>query len=365
MTGIYIHIPFCIRKCPYCDFYSFRADETKKDSYLKAVLLCLDRWKEKIRDEIDTVYFGGGTPSVFGEKRIGEVLSYIKCNYSLTDTAEITVECNPSSVSAEFFESLHASGVNRISMGMQSAVDKERKALGRLSDAEQVKNAVLMAKNSGIDNISLDIMLGVPCQSMKSLDESIDFLLSLDIAHISAYMLKVEEGTPFDKMGDSLVLPDEDEVAQMYLHTSRRLSLAGYNHYEISNFAKKGKESRHNTRYWKGEEYLGVGPSAHSFIDGKRFYYERDFEGFISGTEPVFDGYGGDEEEYIMLRLRLSEGLDLRGYEEKFGEKISEERINRMKKYEKAGLLCIADGRIVLTPEGFLLSNAIIGEFLG
>ncbi len=365
MTGIYIHIPFCIRKCPYCDFYSFRADETKKDSYLKAVLLCLDRWKEKIRDEIDTVYFGGGTPSVFGEKRIGEVLSFIKCNYSLTDTAEITVECNPSSVSSEFFESLHASGVNRISMGMQSAVDKERKALGRLSDAEQVKNAVLMAKNSGIDNISLDIMLGVPCQSMKSLDESIDFLLSLDIAHISAYMLKVEEGTPFDKMGDSLVLPDEDEVAQMYLHTSRRLSLAGYNHYEISNFAKKGNESRHNTRYWKGEEYLGVGPSAHSFIDGKRFYYERDFDSFLSGSEPIFDGYGGDEEEYIMLRLRLSEGLDLRGYEEKFGEKISEERIKRMKKYEKAGLLCITDGRIVLTPEGFLLSNAIIGDFLG
>ena len=364
MTGIYIHIPFCIRKCPYCDFYSFRADETKKDSYLKAVLLCLDRWKEKIRDEIDTVYFGGGTPSVFGEKRIGEVLSFIKCNYSLTDTAEITVECNPSSVSAEFFEVLHASGVNRISMGMQSAVDKERKALGRLSDAEQVKNAVLMAKNSGIDNISLDIMLGVPCQSMKSLDESIDFLLSLDIAHISAYMLKVEEGTPFDKMGESLNLPDEDEVAQMYLHTSRRLSLAGYNHYEISNFAKKGKESRHNTRYWKGQSYLGIGPSAHSFIDGKRFYYERDFEDFISGTEPVFDGYGGDEEEYIMLHLRLSEGLDLRGYEKKFGEKISEERINRMKKYEKAGLLCIADGRIVLTPEGFLLSNSIIGEFL-
>ena len=364
MTGMYIHIPFCIRKCPYCDFYSFRADETKKDSYLKAVLLCLDKWKEKIRDEIDTVYFGGGTPSVFGEKRIDEVLSFIKCNYSLTDTAEITVECNPSSVSSEFFESLHASGVNRISMGMQSAVDNERKALGRLSDAEQVKNAVLMAKNSGIDNISLDIMLGVPCQSMKSLDESIDFLLSLDIAHISAYMLKVEEGTPFDKMGDSLVLPDEDEVAQMYLHTSRRLSLAGYNHYEISNFAKKGKESRHNTRYWKGQSYLGIGPSAHSFIHGKRFYYERDFDSFLSGTEPIFDGYGGDEEEYIMLHLRLSEGLDLRGYEEKFGEKISEERINRMKKYEKAGLLCIADGRIVLTPEGFLLSNSIIGEFL-
>ncbi len=364
MTGIYIHIPFCIKKCPYCDFYSFEASETKKDSYLKAVLLCLKKWKEKTSDEIDTVYFGGGTPSVFGEKRIGEVLSFIKCNYSLTDTAEITVECNPSSVSAELFEVLHASGVNRISMGMQSAVDKERKALGRLSDPYQVKNAVTMAKQAGIDNISLDIMLGVPCQSMESLDESIDFLLSLDIPHISAYMLKVEEGTPFDKMGESLILPDEDEVAEMYLHTSRRLTLAGYSHYEISNFAKKGKESRHNTRYWKGQSYLGVGPSAHSFIDGKRFYYERDFEAFSEGTEPVFDGYGGDKDEYIMLHLRLSEGLCFKEYEEKYGEKIPEEKISRMKKYEKAGLLKITDERIALTPEGFLLANNIIGEMI-
>ncbi len=364
MTGIYIHIPFCISKCPYCDFYSFEANESKKDSYLKAVLLCLEKWSGKISCEIDTVYFGGGTPSVFGGKRIAEVLSFIKCNYSLTDTAEVTVECNPSSVSAEFFKVIHASGVNRISMGMQSAVDKERKALGRISDTEQVKNAIEMAKQAGIYNISLDIMLGVPCQSMKSLDESIDFLLSLDITHISAYMLKVEEGTPFYKMGDSLVLPDEDTVTEMYLHTSERLGEAGYSHYEISNFAKEGMESRHNTHYWKAEEYIGIGPSAHSFIDGKRFYYERDFEDFISGAEPVFDSYGGDKEEYIMLRLRLSEGLSFKQYEEKYGEKISEEKIDRMKKYEKAGLLRITDERIALTPEGFLLSNSIIGEFL-
>ncbi len=364
MTGIYIHIPFCIKKCPYCDFYSFESDEIKKDSYLKAVLLYLKKWKDKISDGIDTVYFGGGTPSVFGEKRIGEILSFIKSYYRLTDTAEITVECNPSSVSAEFFESLHASGVNRISMGMQSAVDKERKALGRLSDSQQVKNAVTMAKQAGIDNISLDIMLGVPCQSMESLDESIDFLLSLDIPHISAYMLKIEEGTPFDKMGDGLILPDEDEVAEMYLHTSRRLTSEGYKHYEISNFAKDGKESRHNTRYWKGEEYLGIGPSAHSFIGGKRFYFERDFDAFLRGTEPVSDGCGGDKDEYIMLRLRLGEGLDFKEYERKFGEKISEEKLSRMKKFEKAGMLEISDERIKLTPEGFLLSNAIIGEFL-
>ena len=364
MTGIYIHIPFCKRKCPYCDFYSFKADESKKDSYLKAVLLCLDKWKNKVEGEIDTVYFGGGTPSVFGEKRISQVICHIKDNYKLTDDAEITVECNPSSVSDEFFREIRKSGVNRISMGMQSAVDKERLTLGRISDAQQVKNAVVMAKKSGIDNISLDIMLGVPFQTMESLDESIDFLLSLDIPHISAYMLKIEEGTPFDKMSDTLILPDEDLVTEMYLHTSKRLSSAGYNHYEISNFARDNKHSRHNTCYWLGEDYIGIGPSAHSFFGGERFYYERDFDSFISGVEPVSDGFGGDKEEYIMLRLRLAEGLNFKEYEKKYNEKINESTIAAMGKYQKAGLVVIDDESIRLTPEGFLLSNVIIGEMM-
>lgn len=364
MTGIYIHIPFCIRKCPYCDFYSFKADESKKDSYLKAVLLHLGKWKEKISGTIDTVYFGGGTPSVFGSERISQVLSYIKSNYDLTDDAEITVECNPSSVSAEFFSEIKAAGANRISMGMQSAVDKERLTLGRLSDSSQVKNAVVMAKNAGIDNISVDIMLGVPAQTIESLDESIDFLLSLDIPHISAYMLKVEEGTPFERMGESLILPDEDAVSEMYLHTSERLTSAGYNHYEISNFARDDMHSRHNTRYWNGDDYIGIGPSAHSFLGGERFYYERDFDSFISGCDVVADGFGGDKDEYIMLRLRLAEGLVFDEYEKKFGEKIAENKIENIKKYEKTGLVIVDDKGIRLTSQGYLLSNAIISEMI-
>ena len=365
MTGIYIHIPFCQGKCPYCDFYSFKANETEKDSYLKAVLLCLDKWKEKISDSIDTVYFGGGTPSVFGSDRISEVLSFIKDNFCLTDDAEITVECNPSSVSREFFKGISKAGVNRISMGMQSAVTKERLTLGRLSDSSQVRDAVDMAKKEGIVNISLDIMLGVPYQTMETLDESIDFLLSLGIPHISAYMLKIEEGTPFDKMADSLILPDEDTVSEMYLHTSERLSSAGYEHYEISNFALKGKQSRHNNRYWKGQDYIGIGPSAHSFIGGERFYYDRDFNEFLSGCDMIHDGFGGDKEEYIMLRLRLSEGLSFSEYEKKFGEKISQDKLCAMSKFEKAGLLVIDSESMRLTPKGFLLSNMIIGEMIG
>lgn len=363
MTGIYIHIPFCKSKCPYCDFYSFKPDETQKDSYLKAVLRCLEEMKAQVKDKIDTVYFGGGTPSFFGGERIKAVIDCIKENYSLV-SPEITVECNPSSVSDEFFRILSEAGVNRISMGMQSAVDSERKALGRLSGKEDVRKAISLSKKYGIDNISLDIMLGVPGQTMESLDESIDFLISSDIKHISAYMLKIEEGTPFYKMQNSLVLPDEDTVCEMYLHTVKWLSEAGFSQYEISNFSKEGFESRHNLHYWRTEEYLGVGPSAHSFLNGKRFYYERDFKSFLSSPSTIDDGEGGSEEEFIMLSLRLSEGFSGEKFKDRFGRYPDEEIFRKAEDFEKNGLLEINNGSIALTPEGFLLSNTIIGKLL-
>ncbi len=364
MTGIYIHIPFCIRKCPYCDFYSFSAEEKDKDSYLKAVLCALKSKSSLVRGEVDTVYFGGGTPSVFGGERISQVISCIRNNYKLTENAEITVECNPSSVSEAFFKVLAQAGVNRISMGMQSAVENERKTLGRLSDKAQVEKAIAFAKNAGIDNISLDIMLGVPLQTMESLDESIDFLLSADIKHISAYMLKIEENTPFDKMKDSLSLPDEDTVCDMYLHTVNRLSEAGFNQYEISNFSAKGFESRHNLKYWHCKEYLGIGPSAHSFIGGKRYYYGRDFDAFLKGENWIYDCDGGDSQEYIMLALRLKEGLLFGEYEIKFGEKIDEEILKRAEKFSRMGLLTLTKEGMALTARGFLLSNTVIGELI-
>lgn len=363
MTGIYIHIPFCKNKCPYCDFYSFKPDKYQKDSYLKAVLLCLEKMKNQVRDKVDSIYFGGGTPSFFGGDRIAKVLACIRENYDLV-SPEITVECNPSSVSDELFNALSKAGINRVSMGMQSAVESERKALGRLSGKEQVKAAIKLAKSYGIDNISLDIMLGVPGQSMKSLDESIDFLLAADIRHISAYMLKIEEGTPFYKAQDKLILPDEDEVCDMYLQAVKRLEKEGFLQYEISNFAKKGYESRHNLHYWHTEEYLGIGPSAHSFLNGKRFYYERDFASFINNPQPVFDSEGGTKEEYIMLSLRLSEGLNAEKYKKKFGNYPEGRIYEKAKKFETMNLLKTNGKNIALTKEGFLLSNMIIGQLL-
>ncbi len=253
---------------------------------------------------------------------------------------------------------LAKAGVNRISMGMQSAVDKERKGLGRLSDAAQVKKAVGLIKSYGIDNISLDLMLGIPYQTEESLKESIDFIIEQDVKHISAYILKIEEGTPFSQM--SLPLPDEDEVCDLYLQAADYLEKHGYRQYEISNFAKEGFKSRHNLRYWHCEEYLGIGPSAHSFIGGERFYFPRDFKAFIENPTPVYDGTGGDEDEYIMLSLRLTEGLTKKGYRERFQKDLPESIFEKAAALEKAGLLKITEEGIALTKEGFLLSNSII-----
>jgi len=361
MTGIYIHIPFCKTKCPYCDFYSFKPDINQKDGYLKAVLSCLLSHKNKIKDGVDTIYFGGGTPSYFGGERIKKVIDCIRDNYNVNN-AEITVECNPSSVDERLISLLKQAGVNRISMGMQSAVDKERQVLGRLSDKNQIASAVSLIKSFGIDNISLDLMLGVPHQTKESLRQSLDFIIAQDVNHVSAYMLKIEESTPFSRM--SLPLPDEDEVCELYIYAAEYLEEKGFEQYEISNFAKKGFESRHNLKYWHCAEYLSIGPSAHSFIDGERFYYPRDFSAFLENPVPVSDGKGGDEEEYIMLALRLREGLTKKGFYEHFEKDIPEELLKKALPLEKAELLKITEEGVRLTKKGFLLSNSIITTLL-
>lgn len=362
MTGIYIHIPFCQSKCPYCDFYSFTPEATDRDSYLKAVLSCLLSYKDKVSDGVDTVYFGGGTPSFFGGERIKQIIDCIKESYCVNN-AEITVECNPSSVDKKLLTHLKEAGVNRISMGMQSAVDEERKVLGRLSDSNRVQAAVQLIKSCGIDNISLDLMLGVPFQTKDSLRRSLDFIIAQQVKHISAYMLKIEDGTPFASM--QLPLPDEDEVCELYLFAAEYLEANGFAQYEISNFALKGYESRHNLKYWRTEEYLGIGPSAHSFLKGERFYYPRDFKAFLTNPTPVYDGKGGDEDEYIMLALRLNEGLTREGFKKRFGKEIPERIFEKARSLEKAELLNITEKGIALTKKGFLVSNSVITFILG
>lgn len=381
--GLYIHIPFCAGKCPYCDFYSFAADEQTMDQYCRGVIESIHSWAAKLRRSFDTLYFGGGTPSLIGAQRLcalveaslsafeipGKDRSENPTYRNLTGSPEITVECNPSNVGAVDacfdFEKLARSGVNRLSLGLQSAIDGERKALGRKGPAADVTRAIQRAKAAGITNISLDLMLGIPGQTMQSLGHSIDFCAKAGITHVSAYMLKVEDGTPFASQKEKLILPTEDEYCVFYLKACKELKKAGFEQYEISNFAQKGFESRHNLKYWNCEEYLGIGTSAHSFITGKRFYYERDLQGFFDSSDPLQDGEGGDFEEYAMLRLRLNEGLTEQGTLDRYGFGIPKAMRERAKPFAEKHLLAVDVKGIRFTPKGFLLSNKIIGDLLG
>ena len=362
--GLYIHIPFCRSKCPYCDFYSCTGSRELWVPYVRRVREELKAWARKFPIPADTLYLGGGTPSLIGGELLAEMIQSAASLFSLPENAEITVECNPSSCTPELFRRLKGTGVNRISLGMQSAVETERKKLGRRSGPEEVEQCVEWARDAGLQNLSLDLMMGTPGQTSRSVLESVRFCTRLQIPHVSSYLLKLEEGTPFYSRADYLALPDEDEVCEIYLAASRELEESGLCQYEISNFARPGMESRHNLKYWNGKEYLGIGPAAHSFLNGKRFYYPRDLAGFLSGARPVPDGEGGDFEEYVLLRLRLSAGLDGQAVSTRFGHPIPEPMLRRARELEKNGLARCSDTGFRLTREGFLLSNSAIAHIL-
>ena len=361
--GLYLHIPFCKSKCPFCDFYSFSGKDNEKEEYTKIL-------RERILSSIstlqckgDTLYIGGGTPSILGAENLKILVDTCKSGF-LTDDAEITVECNPHGLDEVFFKTLYDCGVNRISLGLQSAVDSERRVLGRLSDRNQVENAVKTAQRVGFENITLDVMLGVPNQTEKSLNETLDFCISLGVPHISAYMLKIEENTHFYKNQSKYNFPDDDLTADLYLQMCETLESNDIMQYEISNFSKKGFESRHNLKYWHCEEYLGLGPSAHSFLDGKRFYFDRDFGAFMNGNSPIQDGPGGDFTEYAMLNLRLVEGLRENKAFERFEHNIPPELYEKSKIFIDNGYMTATENGLALTRKGFLMSNTILAEIL-
>lgn len=360
--GLYIHIPFCKSKCPYCDFFSIKMNDEEMNRYVDKVI---ERFDKYCNDDIvlDTVYFGGGTPSTLGTERIAKILNAINDKFTVDENAEITMEMNPTSKELIDFTVLKECGLNRLSIGMQSAVESEMKLLGRTHSQEDVINTVNQAKRSCIDNISLDLIIGVPAQTKESLKYSMDFCKSLGVKHISAYILKIEEGTKFYTIKDSLNMPSDDEQAEMYMYVSEYLESIGYSQYEISNYSLEGFESKHNTKYWRCEEYIGIGPSAHSFYNGERFYYNRSFEEFYN-DKTNFDCIGGTEEEFIMLNLRLKRGLIFKEYEEKYNKKFPEEIIKKAKTLEKAGLLTVDKEKVSLNRKGYLVSNAIICELI-
>ncbi len=352
LLGLYVHIPFCRRKCGYCDFYSINYDKDTAKTYVDAVKSRLS----KIDKTFDTVYFGGGTPSIIGSG-VADILSTVR----FSENAEITAECNPDSATDEFLSTAAESGVNRLSIGLQSANDSELKLLTRPHTSASVKSAVERARMHNINNISLDVMLGFKGQTKQSLERTIDFCAELEVNHISAYMLKVEERTPFAKIDD--ISLDGDEIASLYDSCCERLSYHGYGQYEISNFAKSGFECRHNLIYWNCDDYIGLGPAAHSLYDGKRYYYERNLNDFIGGCQPIYDDDFGGRDEYIMLRLRLNDGLNFSEFEKR-GFSFESGFLDRCKTLEKAGLLLIKDDRISLTHKGFLVQNSVLTYLL-
>lgn len=361
--GIYIHIPFCRSKCAYCDFFSHKGSESELDSYTKELINKIAYWGNIAEESVCSVYFGGGTPSVMGADRLCELLSAVKKSFRVLKNAEITVEMNPDSGKELDFGRMYAEGFNRISIGMQSCVAKELQTLGRIHTLEDVKATVHRAKAAGFSNLSLDLMMGIPHQTKASLRESIGFCAECDVTHISAYILKIEEHTPFYSNRELLGLPDEDAQADLYLFAVDYLRELGYEQYEISNFARRGFESRHNTLYWQCGEYIGIGPSAHSFYKGKRCFYERNINAFHD-NRILDDGDGGDEAEYILLALRLKRGLVFDEYCNRFEKSISERLIKKCRLYADAGYMELDEQRVCFTPKGFLVSNQILSEII-
>lgn len=370
--GLYIHIPFCKSKCIYCDFYSLPQAEEQMDTYTKAVCQHLTETAVQAQGHrVNTVYFGGGTPSYLGANRLCTLLKTIQKRYDVAPSAEITLEANPDSVDRKLLKKLRRAGFNRLSLGMQSADDDELRRIGRIHTFAQVQEAVVTARNAKFTNVSLDLIYGLPGQTTERWLDNLRAAVALKPEHLSCYGLKVEPGTPLYRMQDELDLPGDETQADFYLQTVDFLADQGYEQYEISNFAKSGFRSRHNLKYWELEEYAGFGPGAHSDFGGVRYAYVRDLEGYLNGvlhgapmlsenqSIPPLDR----DTEYLMLGLRTVDGLDPVVFGRRFRRPFTC-FLPFLRECEQAGYAVHTGDSWHLTPQGFLVSNQIIGQML-
>ena len=371
--GLYVHIPFCKQKCAYCDFYSLSGNEGLMEDYTDALCAHLTETAPFAAGHtVDTVYFGGGTPSYLGEKRLVQILKTILKKYRVDRKAEITLEANPDSAGdRKALKALRKAGFNRISLGMQSACDAELREIGRVHTMDQVRGAVEAARKAGFDNLSLDLIYGLPHQTQDRWAANLAAAVDLAPDHLSCYGLKVEEGTPLFARRNDAGLPGDEEQADMYLYTVDYLRRFGYFQYEISNFARTGRESHHNLKYWTLGEYAGFGPGAHSDFGDVRYAYEKDLAGYIRGVRegtpmlsendriPPMDR----DTEWLMLGLRTVYGLDPKEFEQRFRRRFSM-FLPFLTQCEQAGYAVCEEDRWHLTPKGFLVSNQIIGGML-
>ena len=372
--GIYVHVPLCAQKCPYCDFYSVCGKDNLSSSYIDAVLNQLDAFAEILgrRAAADTIYFGGGTPSRLEERDAGRVTDAAARCFNLDPNSEITLELNPETSSIAKLKALKSAGINRLSLGVQSINDKTLGTLGRKHTAAQAVTAIEDAAGAGFTNISADIMLALPGENQRGLEKTLTGLCALPITHMSAYLLKLMDGTPF---GDAPPegIPSDDEQARFYQYCCDHLSREGFEQYEISNFAQPGYHSRHNLKYWNCDEYIGLGPSAHSFINKKRYSFPPDLDAFLeefggAKKRPIDEilTLEGDDcaEDYIMLRLRTTHGLNLSKLNELYSYELSRAQLDKINMYAEKGLLTHGGDTVALTARGMLVSNSIISGII-
>jgi oxygen-independent coproporphyrinogen-3 oxidase len=373
MAGIYIHIPFCKKLCFYCDFYHI-VSVKDSSSFIDALLRETSLRKDYLKNEtVTTIYFGGGTPSVFSIEEIGRILTNINSNFTISNDCEITIELNPDDVTPEYLKSLRLLNINRISLGIQSWHDTDLKMLNRRHDSAQAALALRNTLSAGFNNVTIDLIYGIPGMSMNDWESNLDFSFTFDIKHLSAYHLTIEQGTVFGKMlqkGDISEIDENDSAAQ-FNTLIEKTEKAGFVQYEISNFGKPGFFSKHNSNYWKQVNYLGLGPSAHSFNGFSRQWNVRDLKGYINSVnkgKPYFESEELDIKtrfnEYIMTSLRTMWGIDLEYVEKTFEKEGYDYVVNLSGKYRSYGLMNLEKNSLVLTNQGKLISDNIISEFM-
>ena len=370
--SLYIHIPFCVRKCLYCDFPSYGGMENYYDDYVKRICSEIEKAGEVCsKYKINTVFIGGGTPTVLKSGSLEKIMKTVFDNYNVVKDAEITCEANPGTLDMAKLRDMRAMGINRLSMGLQARQNDILKLLGRIHTAEDFEREFLFARRAGFENISCDIMFSLPRQTVEDWRETVSWVVSLNPEHISAYSLIIEEGTPFKDMYDNgkITVPDDETDRKMYHMAVDMLEEKGYKRYEISNFAKAGFESRHNSVYWRTGEYMGFGLGAHSYFNGRRFHNTYNLEEYIrSGQFKKYDVELLSEKdkmaEFMFMGLRMSEGVSVSEFKRRFGMNIDEIYGKELKEIISEGLAFERDNRVILTDYGFDVSNYVFEKFI-
>lgn len=374
--GIYIHIPFCKQKCFYCDFCSFANKNEMQEKYVEAVINEIKNITHKEKYTVTTIYFGGGTPSILNPEYIKNILQEIESSFKILDDAEITIEINPGTVNEEKLKKYKEYGINRLSIGLQSANDKILKKIGRIHDYKQFEETFFYARKCGFKNINVDLMIGLPTQTIEDVKQTLEKIIQKNPEHISVYSLIIEEGTIIEKLinENKLQLPDEETERIMYWTVVNELKENGYNQYEISNFSKKTHESKHNTNCWKQKQYIGLGTSAHSYLNKKRYSNTNNIEEYIKNIQEnnISKNITIHEEqteestmnEYMLLGLRMIQGININEFKQKFKTDPTIKYKKILEKLQKENLIQITKTSIKLTKQGIDFGNIVWEEFL-